>query len=352
MEQNAKKNFLLELLFALAVIGIIFVALKLLLGYMLPFLVALLVAMTVQKPSRKIAEKTKIKKGITAAFLSAFLFIAAAIAVMLIFYSVSLAVKSFADDLPRLLNGLKNAVLLFEEYFLSSAKENSPELYEFLSNALDDGLQNLASRLTGAISSKAANFAKSLPSFLFSILAALVASCYIAKDYDGLKAFFKSLCTEKIYRNIIKIKGIITGSILKLLRGYFFLMLITFSLLIIGFWIIGIKHTVVLSLIVAFVDILPVFGTGTVLLPWGIYELISKNGLRGIGIIALYAVITIVRNFSEPKIIGGQIGINPLFMLISMFVGLRLFGVFGLIAFPIALITVIKFYKADMEENK
>ncbi len=347
MEQNAKKNFLLELLFALSVIGIVFVALRLLVGYMLPFLVALAVAMAVQHPAKKISGTLKIKVGKVAAILSAFLFVAAAMAALIAFYWLAMAIKGFAEDIPKLLKSATEALAVLEGYFLSGIRENSPELYEYLNKALSEGVQGVVVRLTNALSVKAADFAKGLPAFLFSWLAALVASCYIAKDYVGLKKFFKALCSKRIYDNIIKIKGIVTGSIFKILRGYLLLMLMTFVLLLLGFLFLGIKHAMILSIIIALVDILPVFGTGTVLLPWGIYELAVKGGIRGIGIIALYVVITLLRNFAEPKIIGGQIGINPLFMLISMFVGLRLFGVLGLFALPISLITVIKFYKTD-----
>ena len=134
------------------------------------------------------------------------------------------------------------------------------------------------------------------------------------------------------------------GSVFKLIKGYAILMLMTFLELLAGFLILRVKYALLLSLLIAVVDILPVLGTGTVLIPWGIAGLILKNTALGIGILVLYAVITVIRNFAEPKIIGKQIGINPLFTLLSMFIGIKLLGFAGVIIFPTALIVTVKYY--------
>ena len=134
------------------------------------------------------------------------------------------------------------------------------------------------------------------------------------------------------------------GSVFKLLKGYAILMLMTFLELSAGFLILRVKYALLLSLLIAVIDILPVLGTGTVLIPWGIAEILFKNTGLGIGILVIYAVITVIRNFAEPKIIGRQIGINPLFTLLSMFIGIKLLGFAGVIIFPTALIVTVKYY--------
>ena len=107
------------------------------------------------------------------------------------------------------------------------------------------------------------------------------------------------------------------------------------------------KYALLLGLLIAIIDILPVLGTGTVLIPWGIAELLFENTALGIGLLVLYAVITVIRNFAEPKIVGRQMGINPLFTLLSMFIGIKLLGFAGVIIFPTALIVTVKYYGGD-----
>lgn len=348
MDTQNKKRFILELVFILSVGGIVFFATRLLLWYLMPFLIAVLVSALAQKPAEKLCEKIKIKKGVAAAIITVLIFAVLAVIVCFAVYFSVVAIKGFFGDFPQFLSDTADILSAVKNNLLSKIKDYSPEIYKFLNDAFSQSLQSLFARTADLFSNWAANAAKKLPSFLFSCIAAVVAGCYIAKDFDRLKRFFALVCGEKIYSNILKIKDILTGSVFKILRGYLILMLITFLQLIAGFWVIGIKHIFIVSTLIAFIDLLPVFGTGTVLLPWGLFELFAGSTTRGAGIFVLYAIITVVRNFAEPKIIGRQIGINPLFTLVSMFLGLKLFGTLGLILFPVAFITVVKFYKQDM----
>ena len=127
--------------------------------------------------------------------------------------------------------------------------------------------------------------------------------------------------------------------------------MLTVAELTIGFFLLKIKYAPLLALAIAIVDLLPVLGTGAVLIPWGIIWLLIGKIPLGISILVLYAIITVVRNFAEPKIIGGQIGIHPLFTLIAMFVGIKFFGVLGVFILPISLIVIVKYYKSETDMN-
>ena len=104
----------------------------------------------------------------------------------------------------------------------------------------------------------------------------------------------------------------------------------------------------IIAVIIALVDILPVLGTGIILVPWAIYCIISGAPALAVGLSILYVITLVIRNFLEPKIVSQQIGINPLFTLISMFAGLKLFGGVGLVLFPLILIVTVKYYKEEM----
>ena len=118
-----------------------------------------------------------------------------------------------------------------------------------------------------------------------------------------------------------------------------------------GLMILGVKNAFLISLVTAVIDILPVLGVGAVLLPWGILSIVSGNSFLGVGMLVLYAIITVVRNFLEPKIVGNRTGINPLFILLAMFLGLKLIGAAGIIVLPVTLIVVVKYYKNEMEKD-
>ena len=136
-----------------------------------------------------------------------------------------------------------------------------------------------------------------------------------------------------------------------MLGGYFVLALITLGELFAGLMILGVKNAFLISLVTAAIDILPVLGVGAVLLPWGILSIVSGNSFLGVGILVLYGIITLARNFLEPKIVGNRTGINPLFILLAMFLGLKLIGAAGIIILPVTLIVVVKYYKNEMEKD-
>jgi len=121
----------------------------------------------------------------------------------------------------------------------------------------------------------------------------------------------------------------------------------------IGLWLMGIKMPFVISRFIAVFDILPMVGTGGIIIPWGIIGLILGNFRVGFGMLALYLFVTVVRNTIEPKIIGQQVGLHPVATLVSMFLGTKLLGIVGLFGFPITLVILkqlndtgkIKLYK-------
>ena len=114
-------------------------------------------------------------------------------------------------------------------------------------------------------------------------------------------------------------------------------MSLTFVELSIGLSILGIDNSIIIALLTSILDILPVLGTGAVIIPWAIISLILGDIWVGIGLIIVYLIITVIRNIIEPKIVGTQLGLHPLVTLISMFMGVNIAGLFGLFGFPILL---------------
>ncbi len=352
MELQAKKNFIINFSFTVIICAIGFIIGKFTLQYLTPFVLAVIIAYFMQRPARFIERKLKFSKSISAAILAAGVYILSAAIFLFLLYRIFALSTVLADSLPEFFSYITETTEKLEDTFYKYFENISPEASGEIIGALKGSIGNITITVTNYISHTAAVIAKNIPSFLFSSIVALVASCYIAKDYDGLNKFFKSLCPVRVYDNIIKIKLILSQSFLKLIKGYILLTTATYIQLTLGFWILGIKYALLLALIVAVIDLLPVLGTGTVLLPWGITLIAIGDSFKGFGILILYLIITVIRNFLEPKIIGRQIGINPLFTLLAMFIGLKIFGFWGIIILPVALIVTIKYYKNEMETDK
>jgi sporulation integral membrane protein YtvI len=127
----------------------------------------------------------------------------------------------------------------------------------------------------------------------------------------------------------------VLSSFIKMILSYTLVSAICFCELMVGFLILGIKDAVFIAMLIAILDVLPVLGSGTVLIPWGVVSLILGDPTTGIGVLILYGIITVVRQIVEPKIVGSQIGLHPLVTIASLYIGLRLMGGLGLIMGPL-----------------
>ena len=141
---------------------------------------------------------------------------------------------------------------------------------------------------------------------------------------------------------IYDVKHYFVDSVFKILRVYALLMILTFIELSIGLSILRVNNAIAVAGLIALIDILPVLGTGGILVPWAVIEAILGNYLFAIGIIIMYLIITVVRNVLEPKIVGNQIGLHPIATLISMYIGNKVMGILGIFLFPMIVITLKK----------
>ena len=352
LEEQAKKRFLINLAFTVTVGFIVYFSGKFLFSYLLPFVIATVIAWLVQKPAGFLSQKTKFKKGTCAAFLSVVFYVAVISVFIVICYYLTSLLKELLNDFPKFFEIFRNTVINLQKAFYSLLSGISDELAQKSENITQDMLGDIGHKFGSILSDLIASFAKGLPSFLFSSIVTLVAGCYISKDFEQLSKFLSGFLGRKIYGNIMKVKDILAGSVLKIVKGYLILMLITFGELTLAFFILGIKRPLLIALAVSFIDLLPVFGIGTVIIPWSISKFLLADAKMGVALLVIYVAVILIGNFLEPKIISGQIGINPLFTLISMFAGLKIFGFFGLFLLPIALIVAIKYYKNELDNER
>ena len=123
------------------------------------------------------------------------------------------------------------------------------------------------------------------------------------------------------------------------------LMGLTFALLTVGFFLLGIKNLLPVAALVTLVDAIPVLGTGTVLIPWSIVCLLQADRARGIGLLAIYGVVWLIRSVLEPKVLGKELGLDPLTTLFSVYAGFRLMGFVGMLIAPFAAMVVTQVIK-------
>ncbi len=198
-------------------------------------------------------------------------------------------------------------------------------------------LGNLVSKLSGYAISFVSSFAASLPTMFIDVVLMLISSFFIAGDYEQLRGFFINQLSDNARKIFIQIKEYVVGTLLVCIRSYAIIMSITFLELSIGLSILKINHAVLVAACIAVFDVLPVLGTGGIMVPWVVLTAVRGNFGLALGLLLVYIVVTIIRNIIEPKIVGGQLGLHPVVTLASMYAGVRLLGGIGLFGFPIGL---------------
>ena len=197
----------------------------------------------------------------------------------------------------------------------------------------------LAERASGACITAAGALAAALPGvFLFCGTTAL-AVFFTTGSYPRIMAFFRRQLGTRLDR-ARGVKANLLSTLGKWFRAQAILLGVTFCELLAGFLLMGQRYALLLAAVTALVDALPVFGTGTVLLPWAAACLLLGQAPRAVALAALYAVISAVRSFLEPKVMAAQAGLPPLAALAAMYAGFRAFGVAGMILLPVALLFV------------
>lgn len=139
------------------------------------------------------------------------------------------------------------------------------------------------------------------------------------------------------------------------LMGQLKLFILSFFIFSIGLYLIDAPYYILIGLIIAIVDVLPVVGSGIILIPWSIYSFISKNSSFGYKLILLYIIAMVIRQILEPRILGKNIGLRPLYTFVSTFIGSLIFGPIGVFVGPIIAIILNTIYLKqtvrDLEEN-
>ncbi len=330
------------LLYAAGAVGLIWLAVRFLLPWAAPFILAWLIAAVLEVPV-SFLQRHGWKRGAasglcTLAALALLLWGAAA----LLWEGLG-KLSEFARELPVLMEAvtLKLRELEAMAYsHINAAPEGSAMFLEMAGRAITDALSALPAHISRAAVGFITKTAQASPNTLLFIVTVFIGAYFISSSFPRINAFLLAQLPEKLRYRLRGLGADLKSSFGGVLRSQLILMAMTFFQLLIAFWILGVESSTELAAVTAIVDALPVFGTGAILLPWAACCLLLGETRRGTGLIVSWLVISIVRNLSQAKLMGDQIGLEPLASLISVYVGWRVWGVGGMLLFPILLVTL------------
>lgn len=342
---NTRKHlrFLLGLLYTALTLGALF----LLLPGLLPFLLGWALAGLLEPAVRVLYEKLRLRRGLAAAvILLIFTALLAAGGVFLL-RRLWFELTALSAKLPVWMQFLQNLNQQLDTMIYRWTVAVSPEFRSALQTALAraaEQLTALLSTLGSTLLEWLADGLLALPRTALFLLTAFLSCYFFLSGRPALAAFLRRQFPERwlprLDRTLEQLKRALGGW----LRAQVILMAVTFLLLAVGFLLMGVDTAILLAAGIALLDALPVFGTGTVLLPWALFCMLNENLRRGVSLLALYAVLWLTRSLLEPKLVASQAGLHPLAALFSMYLGFSLFGVVGMLLAPLAAVLAAQLY--------
>lgn len=340
-----------NLLLAAGVILCLVIVVPRLLGFFLPFVIGWIVAMIANPLVKLLESKVKLLRKHSSAIII-ILVIAAIVGTLYLIISVLIREsKQLAGDLPQIIEQVEIQL----NNISVKIQDISSDMPKPVQNFVNNILENISKNLMGFepkedlfTFSVASNLAQNIADFFLTLIITILSAYFfiIKRDelMDGCRKFLPNSVIEGwyfIYNNFTKAVG-----------GYFKaqlkIMFVLSVIMVVGFEILRVSYSILLALGIAFLDFLPVFGTGAVLWPWALIDMLSGNYFRAVGLVVIYLICQITKQVLQPKMVGDSIGISPLSTLVFLYIGYRLYGVIGMIiGVPVGMV-IVNLYRVGM----
>ena len=355
-----RRSFIINTVFVVIIVGLFYLAIKYALGIVWPFVVAFFLAMLLQRPVNFLSTKTPLKRGISSVIMVLFVLVIVGSIVGLIIGRIVMELKGFFD---YLLIKMEDAPA-----FVDQIQAWLSDTFSFLPKSLHESImtatENFLNRLMGIEAKASADAiqaensgidfsllssplgavwgtAKQIPMIAVGVLVCVVSCCFMTTDYRTLRDMILSQLSQKRQSAVIRTKQVTFSTLGKMGKAYSIILFVTFMEMLLGLSFLKLIHVYdsgyifAIAFITAVVDIIPVLGTGTILIPWALWSLFTGDVGLGIGLLVVYAIISVIRQVIEPKLVASQLGLPPFVTIMAMYIGSQLFGFIGLFLLPI-----------------
>lgn len=344
MTQSKKRclKVLMNLGIALVILLLVIFLLPKVLVFFMPFLLGYLISMIASPIVRFFEEKLKIKRKTGSVFVIVAVIALVILAVYLIGAMLVEQIIGLIADLPAMWNGMEaDLKQIMEKFdvFISRLPENFRLSIAGVGEKMDTFFASIVEKISTPTINAVGNVAKQLPNILIATIMCLLSAYFFVAEKDYMSNF----CKKHVPYSIQKRWDMLVRSLKRAVGGYFKAQFkieaIMYIILLIGLSVLGIEYAILIALGIAFLDFLPFFGTGTVMVPWAIIEILSADYKMAIGLLIIWGGGQLLRQVIQPKIVGDSVGVEPIPTLFLLYIGYRFGGVIGMIiAVPIGLI--------------
>lgn len=304
----------------------IYVLIRFVLPFVLPFALGIFLAFLLEPVLRFLNQRCHMSRGGAAA-------IVVLVLVGVLTFLVSWAVTRIAAEVTELYGYLPDYYGEFDRVVREILRV-AGQLPEPLARAAQDQWNRLYSLLS-AIVSGAGGVVRSVPSFTINTVFTFLITFFVMKDRVAIGAFLRNLLPTGSFAHFKSVEMEMLGGIVGFMRAQTVLILVTMIINVIGLSLLGSRYAVALGLLLALLDLLPIVGPGLIYLPWIAYQLLWGTIANGLGLLVLYGAVSLLRQVIQTHVVGREMGLHPVVALLSLYVGVKLFGTPGVIYGPL-----------------
>ncbi|MBO5891289.1 MAG: sporulation integral membrane protein YtvI [Oscillospiraceae bacterium] len=338
-----------KLLVTAAVILVLWFSLRFLLPVFLPFLFAALLALAAEPLVRVLVRRCRMPRWLAAGLGVCIALVLVILSALMLGALLLKELGSLAGVVPDLEKTARQGVGSLQSW-LTELSARTPEGVRPILNHCVDGIFSGSSQFLDRISlwllGIASGILRALPDSALGIGTWIIASFMISAKLPNLKQRAAALIPESWKAHYLPVLKQLKTSLGGWLLAQLKLTGITACILCIGFLILQIPYGILWGIGISLVDALPILGTGMVLVPWSVVCFLQGDTLRAIGLLGIYIVAVLVRSVMEPKLVGKQLGLDPLITLVALYAGYRLWGLGGMILAPLLAVTVTQLLQA------
>ncbi len=315
-----------------------------LLSLFAPFLLALIAAAALNPLVKKLQRLLGWNRQVLTLLLLFLIFGLLGGGLALLVYAAAGQLVSLVQNWGGLLDSLQTVMDQLEALFARLLTLAPPQVNEIVENAGDSLFQWLSEAAPAALGNlglEAGERAMGLPAFLVALVIFIMATFLLTADYPYLRSRYVQHLDEGLLRFLGQLRTTALGAFGGYVKAEFLLSVGVFFILLAGFFLIRQPYGLLLSLGLAVMDFIPIIGAGTVMVPWAFVALFTGDFTAAVELMAIWGVIALFRRVMEPKFVGDQTGLSPILSLVSIYVGMKLAGVLGMVFGPVVLLVVL-----------
>ncbi len=341
------RRVLTMLLYLLAFFGIIYLVVKYLVPYFAPFLLAVVLAVLVEPMVQFLSFRGRVPRGVAVGVALTLILAVAGTLTFIIASRLITEMLELSRSIPKYFETSGEVVSLIRSKWAELVALLPADMAERLPEEITYAIQSEWRETYGALRNITKSALESLinafgmlPNLMLTAVVTFVATFFLSRDRALISNFVADFVPEPFMDRVSRLRSEFLDSTVGFIKAQLTLISITTVLTTVGLYLVGSDYALLLGLVAGILDLIPLIGPTVIFVPWVLYTVLSGDTVFALKLLLVYATVGTVRQAAEAKIVGERIGVHPFATLLSVYLGLKLFGVWGFIIGPMVAIVL------------